>query len=222
LSAAATLGAGTYAAPVLLVGLTGGIGSGKSTVAELLARRGAVVVDADAVAREVVEPGTPALAALVERFGPGILAADGSLDRAALAALAFADDASREALEAITHPAINEEFLRRIMAAPEDAVVVCDVPLLAESQQAQARGYSVVIVVEAPLEVRLDRLEARGVARDDARRRIAAQATDEERRALATHLIDNSGDRADLERQVDDLWADLQARKAAQEQSASS
>jgi dephospho-CoA kinase len=202
---------------VLLVGLTGGIGSGKSTVAELLARRGAVVVDADAVARAVVEPGTPALAALVERFGAGILAADGSLDRAALAAVAFADEASRSDLEAITHPAINEEFRQRMLAAPRGAVVVCDVPLLAESQQAQARGYAAVVVVEAPLEVRLVRLEARGVARDDATRRIAAQATDAERRALATHLIDNSGDRAHLEQQVDELWTDLLRLKAAQE-----
>ena len=102
-----------------------------------------------------------------------------------------------------------EEFFARIKAAPADAIVVCDVPLLAESQQAQSRGYPVVVVVEAPIEVRLARLEARGVARDDAERRIAAQATDEERRALATHVLDNSGDLGELERQVDDLWADL-------------
>ena len=199
---------------MLLVGLTGGIGSGKSTVAELLAARGAVIVDADRVARDVVEPGTPALAALVERFGEGILAADGSLDRAALAAVAFADEASRNDLDAITHPAIGEEFLRRMAAAPSDAVVVCDVPLLAESEAAQARGYAVVIVVEAPLEVRLTRLEARGVARDDALRRIAAQASDEERRALATYVLDNSGDRAQLEEQVDALWGELLRLKA--------
>jgi dephospho-CoA kinase len=205
---------------VLLVGLTGGIGSGKSTVAELLAQRGAVVVDADAVARSVVEPGTPALAALVERFGSGILSEDGTLDRPALAAVAFADEASRKDLEAITHPAINEEFLARMQAAPTDAIVVCDVPLLAESQQAQARGYPVVVVIEAPIDLRLDRLEARGVARDDAQRRIAAQATDEERRALSTHVVDNSGDRAHLERQVDELWADLQRIKAEHEQEA--
>jgi dephospho-CoA kinase len=205
---------------VLLVGLTGGIGSGKSTVAQLLAQRGAVVVDADVVARSVVEPGTPALAALVERFGSGILSEDGTLDRPALAAVAFADDASRKDLEAITHPAINEEFLARMQAAPADAIVVCDVPLLAESQQAQARGYPVVVVVQAPLDLRLDRLEARGVARDDAQRRIAAQATDEERRALSTHVLDNSGDPAHLERQVDELWADLQRIKAEHEEEA--
>jgi dephospho-CoA kinase len=200
---------------VLYVGLTGGIGSGKSTVAELLARRGAWIVDADAVAREVVEPGTPALAALVERFGAEILGPDGALDRAALGRLAFVDDESRRDLEAITHPAIGEEFTRRMRAAPEGSVVVCDIPLLAESPAAQARGYKVVIVVEAPREVRLGRLERRGVPRADAETRMAAQASDEERRALATHVIDNSGDRADLERQVDELWVELSRRAAA-------
>jgi len=199
-----------YAAAVLLVGLTGGIGAGKSTVADLLALHGGVVVDADLVARAVVEPGTPALTQLAERFGSDILGPDGSLDRTALAAVAFADETSRKDLEAITHPAINTEFLARIQAAPADAIVVCDVPLLAESQQARERGYRVVIVVEAPLAVRLDRLEERGIAREDAQRRIAAQASDEERRAFATHLIDNSGDVAHLEAQVDLLWADLQ------------
>ena len=203
--------------PVLLVGLTGGIGSGKSTVAALLVRSGAVVVDADAVARSVVEPGTAALAALVERFGEGVLETGGGLDRPKLAELAFADQQSRRDLEAITHPAINTEFLRRIQEAPADAIVVCDVPLLAESDQARARGYPVIVVVEAPLALRLDRLEARGVSRDDAARRIAAQASDEERRAIATHIIDNSGDLDTLERQVDDLWTDLLRIKAEDE-----
>jgi dephospho-CoA kinase len=211
-----------YAAPVLLVGLTGGIGSGKSTVAGLLAERGAVIVDADAVARAVVEPGTPALEKLVERFGKEVLAADGSLDRQALADRAFVDAESRKALEDITHPAINEEFFRQITEAPADAVVVCDVPLLAESNQARSRGYKVVIVVEAPLEVRLDRLEQRGVPRADAERRIAAQASDEERRELATHLVDNSGDLAALQPQVDGIWADLLRIKAEQEADAGS
>jgi dephospho-CoA kinase len=206
---------------VLLVGLTGGIGSGKSTVAALLQARGAVIVDADAVARAVVEPGTPALAALVERFGAGILDPDGVLDRAALAAVAFADETSREALEAITHPAINDEFIARVQAAPRDAIVVCDVPLLAESTQAQSRGYKVVVVVEAPLEVRLDRLVERGIARDDAERRIAAQASDEERRDLATHVIDNAGDLGRLEEQVDELWTDLVRIHSEQEPAAS-
>jgi dephospho-CoA kinase len=200
---------------VLLVGLTGGIGSGKSTVAGMLADRGAWIVDADAVARSVVEQGSPALAALQERFGDGIVGPDGALDRPALGRLAFVDEQSRKDLEAITHPAINAEFLRRMQEAPEGSIVVCDVPLLAESPQAQARGYPVVVVVEAPRLLRLERLEERGVPREDAEARMAAQASDEERRAIATHVIDNSGDLAHLERQVDELWSDLVARRDA-------
>jgi dephospho-CoA kinase len=197
---------------VLLVALTGGIGSGKSTVAALLEARGAVVVDADAVAREVVEPGKPAFEQIVERFGTGVLAADGTLDRPALGRVVFGDEAARKDLEGITHPAINEEFVRRIAGSPPDGIVVCDIPLLVESQQAAARNYGDVIVVEAPLEIRLDRLESRGVPRDDARARMKAQATDEERRAVATFVIDNGGTLADLERQVDDVWAALREK----------
>jgi dephospho-CoA kinase len=199
---------------VLLVGLTGGIGSGKSTVAERFRQRGAVVVDADAAARSVVEPGTPALGRLVERFGDGILAADGSLDRPALAALAFADDASRRALEAITHPAIIEDMDRRIAAAPPDAIVVVEVQLLAETWSGNERPYRAVVVVEAPREVRLERLVAKGMTRDDAERRMAAQATDDERRAIATSVIENAGDLAALDEQVDAVWLDLERRRA--------
>jgi dephospho-CoA kinase len=197
---------------VLLVGLTGGIGAGKSTVADLLTERGAVIIDADEVARAVVEPGQLALAKLVDRFGAGILDADGRLDRSTLAKLAFVDDASRHDLEAITHPAINEEFGRRVAKAPSDAIVVLDVPLLVESPQARERGYETVIVVEASRDVRLARLEARGVDRADAEARMAAQAGDDERRKIATYVVDNSGDRASLRRQVDDVWSDLQRR----------
>jgi dephospho-CoA kinase len=196
-----------------LVGLTGGIGSGKSTVAALLREKGATVVDADQVARAVVEPGEPALTALVERFGAGILDADGRLDRPALAAIAFADEDGRKALGEITWPAIGEEFERQIRDAPDDAVVICDVPLLVESKAAAARPYVAVIVVEAPLELRLARLEIRGVPRDDAQRRMAAQASDEERRAVATFVLDNGGDLDSLARQVDDVWADLLTRE---------
>lgn len=196
-----------------LVGLTGGIGSGKSTVADLLRAKGATVVDADEVARAVVEPGEPALGGLVERFGPGILDAEGRLDRPALAAIAFADEEGRKALGDITWPAIGEEFERRIKAAAPDAVVVCDVPLLVESKAAAARPYVSVIVVEAPMDVRLDRLELRGVPRDDAERRMAAQATDEERRAVATHVVDNGGDLESLARQVDAIWEDILSRQ---------
>jgi dephospho-CoA kinase len=197
---------------LLLVGLTGGIGAGKSTVSELLAARGAVIVDADQVARAVVEPGQPAVQKLVDRFGEGILDADGRLARGALAKVAFADDASRLDLEAITHPAINEEFTRRVAEAPSDAIVVLDVPLLVESPQARERGYQTVIVVEAPRDVRLARLEARGVDRADAEARMAAQAGDDERRKIATYVVDNAGDRSSLEAQVDDIWADLERR----------
>jgi dephospho-CoA kinase len=200
---------------VLLVGLTGGIGAGKSTVAQLLTERGAIVLDADQVARDVVEPGQPALQRIVERFGADVLDADGRLDRPALAAKAFADDESRKALEEITHPAIHAEFGRRMAEAPTDAVVVMDVPLLVESNTAAERGYEVVIVVEAPRDVRLARLEQRGIPRDDALARMAAQATDEQRRAVATHLVDNSGDLAALTAAVDAVWRDLESRHAA-------
>ena len=154
-----------------MVGLTGGIGAGKSTVAEMLTRRGAVVVDADLIARQVVEPGTPALAKLVERFGPDILAPDGALDRGRLAEIAFAHEESKRDLEEITHPAIGEEFLRQVGAAPADGIVVHDVPLLVESRR--NLHYDAVIVVEAPRKVRLERLEARGIPHDDAERRMA-------------------------------------------------
>jgi dephospho-CoA kinase len=193
-----------------MIGLTGGIGSGKSTVAGSLVRRGAIVIDADAIAREVVEPGTPALAKLVERFGADILRPDGSLDRPALAAKAFVSDETRKDLEAITHPAIGAEFIRRVSEAPADAIVVHDVPLLVEANR--AKDYAGVIVVDAPLEVRLARLVARGVDREDAERRIALQASDEERRKVATWRVDNAGDFDALEKQLDALWSDLQDR----------
>jgi dephospho-CoA kinase len=197
-----------------MVGLTGGIGSGKSTVARMLIERGAVVVDADKIAREVVEPGQPALAALAEAFGPEILLPDGSLDRAALAERAFVTDETRKQLEAITHPAIGEEFLRQVAAAPPDGIVVHDVPLLVESKR--GFDYGAVIVVEAPRELRLDRLEARGVPRDDAERRMEHQASDEDRRKVATWLVDNSSDRAHLEQQIADIWPEL-TRRALEE-----
>jgi len=193
-----------------MVGLTGGIGSGKSTVAQMMVGRGAVVVDADAIARQVVEPGTPALAQLVERFGPEILAEDGSLDRPALAARAFVNDETRKELQDITHPAIGAEFLRQVAEAPADGIVVHDVPLLVESTRGY--DYGAVIVVETPKELRLVRLEARGIPREDAENRMALQATDEERRAVATWVIDNSGDLGHLERQVDAIWHELQER----------
>lgn len=193
---------------MLVVGLTGGIGSGKSTVAGLLAERGAAIVDADAVARDVVEPGMPAHAEIVERFGKGILNADGAIDRQRLADIVFADEQARLDLNAITHPRIGEEFMRRVATAVEGGavIVVCDVPLLAE---AQARMYGTVIVVEAPEETRLERLVIRGVTREDARARMATQATDEQRREIADFVLDNQGSVEELAPQVDKLWIEL-------------
>jgi dephospho-CoA kinase len=191
---------------VLRVGLTGGIGSGKSTVAALLAGHGAVVVDADRIAREVVEPGTAGLAAVVAEFGEGVLAPDGSLDRPALAAVVFADPAARARLDAVVHPLVRRRAAELMAGLPDDAVVVQDVPLLAET--GQAGSYDLVLVVEADPETRVARLVARGLAADDARARIAAQASDEQRRAIADVVLDNRGTPEQLAAQVDRFWAE--------------
>jgi dephospho-CoA kinase len=197
---------------VILVGLTGGIGSGKSTVTRALAERGAVVVDADTIAREVVEPDGPGFAAVVARFGLGVLDHRGRLDRSALAEVVFGDEDARRDLNAIVHPLVAAETQRRVAATPPGSVVVMDVPLLVEAARS---GYDLVVIVEAPEDVRLARLAARGMDEADARRRMAAQASDAERRAVADVVLDNSGSPEDLERQVDRLWADLTARLAA-------
>jgi dephospho-CoA kinase len=202
---------------MLLVGLTGGIGAGKSTVAELLRRRGAVIIDADDTGRTVVERGTPALAALAQHFGDGILQPDGSLDRAALADLAFATDESKAVLNGVTWPAMREEIQRQIDAAPPDSVVICDAALLLESDFAKQFMRDVVIVVEAPIDDRLDRLVLRGLRPEDAARRLATQMTDDERREHATHVIVNDGDLRDLEPKVDALWKELLAIAASKE-----
>ena len=199
---------------MLIVALTGGIGAGKSTVAAMLAAHGAVVLDADQVARDVVEPDQPAFAQIVERFGADVVDADGRLDRAELAQRAFADEQSRKDLEAITHPAIGAEFGRRLQEATADTIVVLDIPLFAESSAARERGHNAVIVVEAPRDIRLARLEQRGVPRPDAERRMAAQASDEERRSHATWILDNSGDEEHLQQQVDAVWEELIRREA--------
>jgi dephospho-CoA kinase len=193
---------------MLRVGLSGGIGSGKSTVARALARRGAVVIDADTIAREVVEPGRPALAAVVERFGAGVLDGEGRLDRPKLAALVFDDADARADLNAIVHPRVAAETARRMAAAPADSVVVIDVPLLVEAARS---GYDLVVIVETPEAVRLERLVGRGMNPDDARQRMAAQASDADRRKVADVVLDNGGSEEELERQIDALWAQLTA-----------
>ncbi len=198
---------------MLAVGLTGGIGSGKSTVGDLLVGRGAVLIDADRIAREVVVPGGPAYEPLVTRFGPGILAPDGTIDRAALAALAFADAEALGALNAITHPAISAVMAQRRAAAQDrDGVVVLDIPLL-KPEHRGVLALDVVVVVDCPVEIAVQRLVGqRGFSRADAEARIAAQASREERRAGADFVIDNSTDRAHLEVEVDRVWAALEAR----------
>ncbi|QHC58534.1 dephospho-CoA kinase [Rathayibacter sp. VKM Ac-2760] len=197
-----------------LAALTGGIASGKSTVARRLAEHGAVVVDADRLAREVVEPGEPALAAIAERFGPAVLRADGSLDRAALGAVIFSDPAARQDLNAITHPAVSlrsQELFAAAASADPHAVVVYDVPLLAESRG--AGEFDEVIVVHAPREARVERLIAlRGMTEAEARARVGAQASDEERLALADAVIDASGALDETLAQTDALWERLRRR----------
>jgi dephospho-CoA kinase len=192
---------------MLRIGLTGGIGSGKSTVAARFAELGALVIDADVLAREVVEPGTPGLSAVVSRFGSAVLRPDGSLDRPALARLVFDDPEALAALNQIVHPLVAARRTELMSSAGPDAVVVSDVPLLVET--GMAGDFDAVVVVEAPLDQRLARLAARGLAEDEARARIARQATDEQRRAVATVLLDNSGSREELARQVDAAWRRL-------------
>jgi dephospho-CoA kinase len=190
---------------MLRVGLTGGIGSGKSTVAAQLGALGAVLVDADAVARDVVEPGTPALEAIRQRFGSDVLDADGRLDRPALGRLVFGDPASLRDLEAITHPAIWARTAARVAQAPDDGVVVHDMPLIVE--KGMAAEYHLVIVVGASADIRLQRLiDQRGMPADDARARIAAQADDEARRAAADVWLDNEGTTEALRASVLRLW----------------
>jgi dephospho-CoA kinase len=195
----------------VIVGLTGGVGAGKSAVSALLAGHGAVVIDADAIAREVVEPGTAGYAAVVARFGPAVVAADGALDRAALAAIVFEDAAARKDLNAIVHPLVGERSAQLMAALPAEAVVVYDVPLLVEG--GLAAGFDCVVVVEADETTRLTRLAERGLPEEQARARMAAQASDAERRAIAHEVINNDGSREALADQVRELWQRLLARR---------
>lgn len=203
---------------MLRVGLTGGIGSGKSEVSKRLAGLGAVVIDADRGAREVVEPGTQGLAMIADAFGSEVLRHDGSLDRAALAAIVFADPEALARLNSITHPLIREWVSDReadaLRAAGPGAVVVHDVPLLAEGLRTSP-DFDVVIVVDVPAELQLERLTGqRGMTADQAAARMAAQATREQRLAIAGIVIDNSGTLADLDKRVTEIWAQLRDRAA--------
>jgi dephospho-CoA kinase len=198
---------------MLRVGLTGGIGAGKSEVSRRLARHGAVILDADVIAREVVAPGTPGLAQVVAAFGEGVLRPGGSLDRERLGEIVFADPASREKLNAIVHPLVRERMRQLEEAAGDAAIVVQDIPLLAENGLAGL--FDVVVVVDVPPQVQVERLTGRGMSRPQAEARMRAQATREQRLAIATLVVDNSGTLADLDRRAGELWAELRRRAAA-------
>jgi len=198
---------------VLRVGLTGGIGAGKSEVSRRLARYGAIVVDADAIAREVVEPGTDGLAEVVAAFGREVLLPDGGLDRARLGDVVFGDPEARRRLNAIVHPRVGQRMTELDQAAGPDAIVVHDVPLIAENGRSDA--YDMVVVVDAPPRTQIERLtRSRDMTREQAQARMAAQASREQRLAIADIVIDNSGSLAELDRQVGDLWAQLRRRAA--------
>jgi len=198
----------------MLVGLTGGIGAGKSVVAARLAELGAVVIDSDRLAREVVAPGTEGLAEVVAAFGPGVLGPDAALDRPALGRLVFADPAARARLEAIVHPRVRARAAQLAAGAPAGSVVVNDVPLLVEAGLADT--FDVVVVVLASAQTRLHRLvDGRGMSEAEARARIAAQASDEQRRAVADVVLANDGTLAQLRTAVDRLWAGLTERAAS-------
>jgi dephospho-CoA kinase len=190
------------------VGLTGGVGSGKSTVSAMFAELGAVVVDADLLAREVVAPGTEGLAAVVAAFGDAVLTADGELDRPAMGALVFADAERRRTLEGIIHPRVRARAAEIEAAAPPGVVVVHDIPLLTET--GQESSFDAVVVVDVPVATQVERMvRLRSMTREEAEARIAAQATREERLAVATHVIDNSGSLEELRTRVSEVYAEL-------------
>jgi dephospho-CoA kinase len=190
------------------VGLTGGIASGKSTVSAILRELGAVVIDADQLSRDVVAPGTPGLAAVVEELGPDVLTADGALDRAAVAEIVFADDSARKRLEAIVHPLVFEEVARLEADAPAGSVVVHDIPLLAES--GRANSFDAVVVVDAPPELQVARMvQDRGWSEQAARARMEAQVSRQDRLAIATYVIENTGSLEELRAQVEEVYDKL-------------
>jgi len=190
------------------VGLTGGVASGKSTVSAMLAELGAVVIDADVLAREVVAPGTDGLAEVVEAFGPDVLGSDGALDRPALGAIVFGDEARRRVLEGIIHPRVRARAAAIEATAPPGAVVVHDIPLLTET--GQAASFDAVVVVDVPVATQVQRMvEQRGLTRAEAEARVAAQASREERLAVATHVVDNTGTLEELRTRVAEALAEL-------------
>jgi dephospho-CoA kinase len=201
------------AAEMLRVGLTGGIGSGKSEVSKRLSAQGAIVIDADVIAREAVAPGTDGLAEVVQAFGSGVLGPDGGLDRAALGEIVFADQAKLATLNSIVHPRVGARMRALEDTAGPGSIVVHDVPLIAENNLAGV--YDLVIVVDVPPRTQLDRLvRLRGMSRDQAKARMQAQASREQRLAVADIVLDNSGSLAELDRQAGDLWAELRRREA--------
>ncbi|CAB4365273.1 unannotated protein [freshwater metagenome] len=204
---------------MLVIGLTGGIGSGKSTVAGLLADCGAVVLDVDAVGREVIAPGGLAEADVLAEFGVGVADAAGHVDRAALGRAVFGQPEALARLTAISHPAINTELAARLAALPVASLVVLDMAILVESNLGKlpdGNGYTKVVVVEAPTELRVDRAVARGMSADDVRARIAAQASDAQRRAVADVVLTNDGDRDRLAQRVGELWITIMGWASAE------
>ena len=202
---------------MIVVGLTGGIGSGKSTVSAALAKRGAVIVDADAIAKELQRAGQPVFLKMVERYGADIVGADGELDRAKVAGIVFNDADALKDLNAIVHPALNAEMRRRIRAEQDtDRVVIVDVALMAENNGRKRFGVGAVIVVDTPTEVAVERLvRFRGLAEADARARMSRQASREDRLKIADRVVDNGGDLAHLEAQLDDLWTWIRSQPPA-------
>jgi dephospho-CoA kinase len=200
---------------VLRVGLTGGIGSGKSEVSRRLAAQGAIIIDADQIARDVVEPGTPGLAAIVSEFGPDVLLPDGSLNRPRLGEIVFTDPARREKLNAIVHPRVRARSQELEDAAEPGSIVVQDVPLLVENKLVSL--FDLIVVVDVPPRVQIDRLvRSRGMDRDQAKARAAAQASRADRLAVASIVIDNSGSISELDRQVGELWTELRRQQLTQ------
>ena len=195
-----------------VVGLTGGIGSGKSTVGAMLAERGAKIIDADAIVHELQRPGTEVFDKMIEAFGTEILNSDGTLDRAKLGSIVFADPEKRKLLESIVWPAVGARVAEELQALKDDDIAVLDVPLMAESPEGSRRNARAIIVVDAAPDTQLRHLEAKGVPAETAKARMAAQVSREERLKIADHVLTNDGSLAELEKAVDELWLELQER----------